>query len=378
MKRRDAPAAVPATASVDAVAEDVQRLRRLAREHAERAHDLSKRLASVETRVADITTGAGATTTTTFEVTCGVATGDERATRDALPSDARASGTRAMMETTTTFGDGATLTARCASARSEYLRSDDDRETRVVTLDKVKYSRTIHDSNGTRVRAHVVPVGAEGVDAAPGGVGGGARRTHRLTGFGALGSHVIERCDADSLGAVSIEFKDSFAVHAGVFTGNRQPEDNMGKVLAQASFKRASSTRHANAALNASRCQSGETIVGGALTLAKTLPKTTRAIVANAWGQVALSQPNSREDFTEWGVAATVPPTKGGGMLKNAGWGFVAGKPANRGGIQAEGFLRLGGDGEEPGATLVPGVVVSTDDRGNRETTFACSAHLLW
>jgi len=365
---------------VDGVAEDVRRLRRLTREHAERAHELSKRLASVEAHISETTggDGRGATTTTTFEVTCGVASGDERAKRDALTSDARTSGTRGVMETTTTFGDGATLTARCSSARSEYLSSEDEHESRVVTLDKLKYSRTIREANGTRVRAHVVPVGAEGVDAAPGGVGGGARRTHRLTGFGALGSNVIERCNADSLGAVSIEFKDSFALHAGVLTGNRQPEDNMGKVLAQASFKSSSSSRHVNCALNASRCQSGETIVGAALTLAKTLPKTTRAIVANAWGQVAASQPNSREDFTEWGVAATVPPTKGGGFLKNAGWGFVAGKPANRGGIQAEGFLRLGGDGGEPGATLVPGVVVSTDDRGNRETTFACSAHLLW
>ena len=58
----------------------------------------------------------------------------------------------------------------------------------------------------------------------------------------------------------------------------------MGKA-AQASFKSSSSSRHVNCALNASRCQSGETIVGAALTLAKTLPKTTRAIVANAWGK---------------------------------------------------------------------------------------------
>ena len=35
---------------VDGVAEDVRRLRRLTREHAERAHELSKRLASVRAR----------------------------------------------------------------------------------------------------------------------------------------------------------------------------------------------------------------------------------------------------------------------------------------------------------------------------------------
>ena len=152
---------------VDGVAEDVRRLRRLTREHAERAHELSKRLASVEAHVSETTggDGRGATTTTTFEVTCGVASGDERAKRDALTSDARTSGTRGVMETTTTFGDGATLTARCSSARSEYLSSEDEHESRVVTLDKLKYSRTIREANGTRVRAHVVPVGAEGVDA---------------------------------------------------------------------------------------------------------------------------------------------------------------------------------------------------------------------
>ena len=135
---------------VDGVAEDVRRLRRLTREHAERAHELSKRLASVEAHVSETTggDGRGATTTTTFEVTCGVASGDERAKRDALTSDARTSGTRGVMETTTTFGDGATLTARCSSARSEYLSSEDEHESRVVTLDKLKYSRTIREANG--------------------------------------------------------------------------------------------------------------------------------------------------------------------------------------------------------------------------------------
>jgi hypothetical protein len=133
-----------------------------------------------------------------------------------------------------------------------------------------------------------------------------------------------------------------------------------------------------NGALNVSRCQSGETLVGAALTFAKTLPKTTRAIVANAWAQTQTKSQNSREDLLEWGVAANLPPTRGGSAFQNAGWGVVLGKPANRGGLQAEAFLRLGADGEEAGSTLIPGIVFSTDDRGNRDTSVVCRAHWLW
>ena len=115
------------------------------------------------------------------------------------------------------------------------------------------------------------------------------------------------------------------------------------------------------------------------MTFAKTLPKTTRAIVASAWGSISPTRGGkSREDYTEWGVAATLPPTTGASAVKNCGYGVVIGKPANRDGVQAEAFLRIGGDGEEPGAALVPGVVLSVDDRGRRETAFACRAHWLW
>ena len=190
--------------------------------------------------------------------------------------------------------------------------------------------------------------------------------------------NLIERSHSDVMGAVSVERDGAFAVHAGVFTGNRQPEDNLGKLLVQASAKSSTSTRHVNAALNLSRCQSGETVLGAALTFARTMKKTTRAVVGDVWAQRAVSQPDGREDLTEWGVAATLPPTTGAGAIKNAGWGFVIGKPANRGGVQAEAYLRLGSDGIDPGATVLPGVIVTQDDRGSRETTFACRGGWNW
>jgi uncharacterized membrane protein len=227
-----------------------------------------------------------------------------------------------------------------------------------------------------RVRAHCVPYGAEGVDAVPGGVGDA--RAHRLTGFGERGPNLVARCARDGMAAVSVEYKNAFAAHVGVFAGNRQAEEGAARVLAQASAKRSTSTRYVDVAANASVCRRGECVVGVAVTVAKTLPKTTRAIVANAWAQVAARQPDAREDLTEWGVAANVPPTAGAGPVRNAGWGVVAGKPANRGGVQAEAFLRLGSAGDEPGATLIPGVVVSEDDRGRRDAALACRAHWTW
>ena len=371
-------------ASPSTLADDVERLRRIARDAAERTHEHSRRLRIAETALDDLRgarSSARATAETEIEFACvRDASEPTKAPREGAKSDARRT-MRATHEARATFGDGGRegeATVRFASARADYLANDDEYEARVLTLEKVKFARTVLETaNGVRARATAAPFGAEGVDACPGGIGG-ARRSHRLTGFGALGSNMIERCEQDSMGALSVEYKDKFAAHLGVFTGNRQPEDNMGKVLAQASAKSSTSTRHVNFAVNASRCQSGEAILGVALTVAKTLPKTTRAVVGNAWGQVAVRQPNAREDLTEWGIAASVPPTKGAGLVKNAGWGIVAGKPANRGGVQAEAFLRLGSDGEEPGSTLIPGVVISTDDRGNRQTTLACRTHLLW
>ena len=373
-------ASTPASASSSSVADDVERLRRIARDAAEKTHDVSRRLRIAESALDDLRGArANARVATETAIEINVARGSNDAS-DAMKSDARRT-MRATRETRATFGDAGAegeATVRFASARADYLANEDEYEARVVTLEKVTFARTVRETaNGVRVRARATPFGAEGVDACTGGVGG-ARRSHRLTGFGALGSNLIERCEQDSMGAVSVEYKDRFEAHLGVFTGNRQPEDNMGKVLAQASAKSSTSTRHVNFAVNASRCQSGEAILGVALTVAKTLPKTTRAVVGNAWGQVAVRQPNAREDLTEWGIAASVPPTKGAGLVKNAGWGIVAGKPANRGGVQAEAFLRIGSDGEEPGSTLIPGVVISTDDRGHRQTTLACRAHLLW
>lgn len=381
-RRRDADADDD-DESDDGLESDVRRLRRLMRDAVERQHESSKRIESLETKLLQISPasgGVGARTTETEVQVAWLSDEESRSNKDWLSSDAR-KGIRATHEVRVGFEEpgGGELTARCASTRADYLANDDEFESRVVTLEKVKYSRTIKvdDGKGIRVRAYVVPFGAEGVDAAPGGVGG-SRRSHQLTGFGAYGSNLIERCNTDSMASLSVEYKNKFAAHVGVFTGNRQPEDDMGKVLAQLSAKSSTSTRHVNAALNVSRCQSGETVVGGALTFAKTLPKTTRAIVTNAWAQTAATQKNSREDLLEWGLAANLPPTHGSSVAKNAGWGVVLGKPANRGGVQAEAFLRLGSDGEEAGATLIPGVVFSTDDRGNRSTSFACRAHWLW
>lgn len=299
-----------------------------------------------------------------------------------MSSDA-AKGAEARATTTTTFDDDVVpgkgvLECVVSSSRSEFLDQNDAFESRVVTLDRVMFSNALARRR-TTIRGRFAPLGAEGRDAIPGGTGGGGgRRSHRLTGFGARGMNLIERSHSDVMGAVSVERDGAFAVHAGVFTGNRQPEDNLGKLLVQASAKSSTSTRHVNAALNLSRCQSGETVLGAALTFAKTMKKTTRAVVGDVWAQRAVSQPDGREDLTEWGVAATLPPTTGAGAIKNAGWGFVIGKPANRGGVQAEAYLRLGSDGIDPGATVLPGVIVTQDDRGSRETTFACRGGWNW
>jgi hypothetical protein len=170
-------------------------------------------------------------------------------------------GMRATHETLVTFADGGALTVRAASTRADYLNNADEFESRPVTLEKVKYAKTLtRGREGVRVRASVVPFGAEGVDAVSGGVFGGSRRGHQLTGFGADGGDLIGRCHTDSMGALAVEFNPHTALHLGVFTGNRQPEDGRGKVLAQLTTKRTSSTKHTNVAINASRSQDGETL----------------------------------------------------------------------------------------------------------------------
>ena len=374
------------------VRRDVERLRRVTRDVATDVHAHGERIDALEASLRRRGSGAaGAEVTSDTEITLswlsegGGAKDAGRggnARREALTSDATR-GTRARRTTRTTFDQGVVgggeVEIVVSSARSEFLDQNDEQEARVVTLDRVKFSKTVLERDGTTVRARFVPLGSEGWDAIPGGVGGGgARRSHRLTGFGANGMNLIDRSSMDVMAAVSVERDNALALHAGVLTGNRQPEDGLGKFLAQLSAKSSTSTRHVNGALNLSRCQSGETIVGAALTFAKTLPKTTRAVVADAWAQVAVSQPNAREDLTEWGVAATLPPTTGEGAVKNTGWGVVLGKPANRGGMQAEAYLRVGSDGVDPGMTLLPGVIVSSDDRGRRDTTFACRAGWNW
>jgi len=375
------------SADTDAHAQDIQRLRRLLQGQTEKTHALSRAVEKLEQRI-DAASNSGGGAQTTYEravEACWTSIDAEGSKIGGIGSDDGASsdlkrGMRATHETLVTFADGGALTVRAASTRADYLNNADEFESRPVTLEKVKYAKTLtRGREGVRVRASVVPFGAEGVDAVSGGVFGGSRRGHQLTGFGADGGDLIGRCHTDSMGALAVEFNPHTALHVGVFTGNRQPEDGRGKVLAQLTTKKTSSTKHTNVAINASRSQDGETLVGVALTFAKTLPKTTRAIVASAWGSMSPTRGGkSREDYTEWGVAATLPPTTGASVVKNSGYGVVIGKPANRGGVQAEAFLRIGGDGEEPGATLVPGVVLSVDDRGRRETAFACRAHWLW
>jgi len=375
-------ASIDAKPSMTSHDDDIQRLRRLTRDANERAHALTKRIDALERADAERARARRGTRVTResvvecafvndFDSDRGVVKGKE------MKSEVKR-GIRATHELRVTFEDESALSARCASTRADYIDNADAYESRTVTLDKVKWMKRFgRKGRGVRVNAVCVPFGAEGVDAVPNE--GTNRRGHQLTGFGAGGGDLIARCHTDSMGAIGVEFNDNFAMNVGVFAGNRQAEDGKGKVLARIGAKKATATTHASAALHASRSQDGETLVGGAVTVAKTLPKSTRAFMANAWGSMAATRGGkSREDFTEWGLAATLPPTSGAGAVKNCGFGVVLGKPANRDGVQAEAFLRVGGDGEEPGTTVVPGVVLSVDERGRRDTVFGCRVHWVW